>query len=113
MSKQSLIPGFFKSISFSSNSSPIRTVAITGSTGLVGTKLVNSLESKGVKVVRFVRSKSAKDTDIFWDPSRSIIENPSALEGVDAVINLAGENVGSGDGPLAFLGMAINLIIAI
>ncbi len=82
----------------------VQSVAITGATGLLGTQLVKSLESKNIKVYRLTTRKPVKDTDIYWNPSENKIETPDTLANVDAVINLAGENVASGDGPLAFTG---------
>ncbi|MGH7616389.1 MAG: TIGR01777 family oxidoreductase [Gemmatimonadaceae bacterium] len=67
-------------------------VAISGSSGLVGSALVKSLESRGNHVRRIVRGTPAGATDIAWDPARGTIDGES-LEGLDAVINLAGENL--------------------
>ena len=65
-------------------------VAITGSNGLIGSALVAALEARGDTVLRVVRG----DGDgIRWDPERGTIE-ASALEGVDAVVHLAGEGIG-------------------
>lgn len=90
--------GFSSSSSASKSGSgyPINSVAITGATGLLGTELVKSLESKNIKVYRITARKPTKETDIYWNPSTKMIENSSILESVDAVINLAGENVASG-----------------
>ena len=68
-------------------------VAVTGSHGLIGTALVESLERDGYQVRRVVRSRSAATgDDIFWDPTGGELD-ASALEGLDAVVHLAGENV--------------------
>ena len=68
-------------------------VAITGSHGLIGTALVESLQRDGYQVRRIVRSRSAATGhDIFWDPTGGELD-ASALEGLDAVVHLAGENV--------------------
>jgi uncharacterized protein len=83
----------------------IKTVAISGSTGLLGPELVKALEKRQINVIRLSSNRFANSKDfVKWSPSTGIISNPELLEGVDAVINLAGENVGSGEGPLAFLG---------
>ena len=89
----------FKTVS--TTSSGIKSVGISGSTGLLGSELVKSLESKNIKVIRISTSKSG---DVSWNPSTGYISNIEILEGLDAFINLSGENVGSGDGPLAILG---------
>jgi hypothetical protein len=70
---------------------PRLVVAITGATGLVGTALSSFLRVGGHQVRRVVRRPSAPG-DIGWDPARGVLE-ASALEGVDAVVHLAGEPV--------------------
>lgn len=72
--------------------SPI-TVAVTGATGLIGSALVERLRSHGHTVRRLVHSpRAARDDDVVWDAERA--ELPAgALEGVGAVVNLAGEPI--------------------
>ena len=71
-------------------------VAITGSTGLVGSEVVASLSAAGHEVVRVVRRGPASgEGTVRWDPAKGEID-AAGLEGLDAVIHLAGENVGSG-----------------
>jgi len=76
-------------------------IAIAGSTGLVGDALARDLESQGHRLVRLVRdenhrprSASGKPSDEFasWNPSGNRIA-PGALDGCDAVVNLAGEPI--------------------
>jgi uncharacterized protein (TIGR01777 family) len=68
-------------------------IAMAGSTGLIGSLLVERLRSRGDEVVRLVRP--ATDADgIPWDPASGHID-PAALEGFDAVINLAGRSIGA------------------
>lgn len=85
----------------------IKKVAISGSTGLVGSALRKRLEEQNIKVITITRkplsSASSTDEQIFWDIQKETIEG-SKLEGVDAVVHLAGEGVASGQGPLAILG---------
>jgi len=71
----------------------LQRVAITGSTGLIGSALVGHLRSEGHTVQRLVRRKAAAPDEISWDPKHGTIDI-AALEGVDAVIHLAGANVG-------------------
>jgi uncharacterized protein len=67
-------------------------VAITGSTGLVGETLVHFLRSGGHRVVR-VRRGSAKGPDeVSWDPAKGTVDR-EGLEGMDAVVHLAGEPI--------------------
>ena len=66
---------------------------ISGSTGLIGRALVSRLESSGHEVVRLVRPTSRRGvTGIIWDPAAGLLDS-SELEGFDAVIHLAGENI--------------------
>lgn len=72
---------------------PIQTIAITGATGLVGRALCATLEGSGAPL-RIVRiGRSAGPGDIRWDPLRGELP-AAALEGVDAVVHLAGEPIG-------------------
>jgi len=73
-------------------------VAITGSTGLIGTRLVRDLRAEGVEVLRVVRPESEDPGapgvgSIAWDPTRQTIDR-EALEGLDAVVHLAGAGIG-------------------
>ena len=67
-------------------------VLVSGSTGLVGTALGESLERDGHRVRR-LRRGSATGGDVAWDPARGEIDAGS-LEGLDAVVHLAGEGIG-------------------
>ena len=69
------------------------TVLVTGSTGLVGTALCAFLESGGHEVRRMVRSDPKHEREFRWNPARGEFDR-RALKGVDAVVHLAGENVG-------------------
>jgi uncharacterized protein (TIGR01777 family) len=68
-------------------------VAITGASGLVGSALVASLQADGHDVLRFVRGGITGGDEIGWDPDAGRIDAP-ALEGIDAVVHLAGEGIG-------------------
>jgi uncharacterized protein (TIGR01777 family) len=69
-------------------------IAITGSSGLIGTALRQQLETEGHEVRRFVRGKR-EDPAACWDPEAGWVR-PGALEGVDAIVHLAGESIGEG-----------------
>lgn len=74
-------------------SSTIARVCVTGSSGLVGSALVAELTQDGVNVTRFVRDRAlAGYGAAYWSPARNEID-AEALEGVDAVVHLAGEGV--------------------
>jgi uncharacterized protein len=71
-------------------------VAITGASGMVGSVLTRSLEAGGHRVTPLVRSRDRAGPDaIFWDPAAGHID-VERLEGFDAVVHLAGENLGAG-----------------
>ena len=67
-------------------------VVISGSTGLIGTALVDALVAGGHRPIRLVRRAAVGD-EITWDPSAGTIDAAS-LEGVDAVVHLAGAGIG-------------------
>ena len=70
----------------------IRRVAITGASGLLGSALASRLQQQGITVHRVKRGATAAAPDIAWSPSTGILDL-SALEGVDAIVNLAGEPI--------------------
>ncbi|NIR51623.1 TIGR01777 family protein [candidate division KSB1 bacterium] len=68
-------------------------ILVSGSTGLIGSDLVAFLTNKGHSIKRLVRSKAAESKDeIYWDIDSETIE-AQKLEGLDAVVHLAGENI--------------------
>lgn len=69
-------------------------IAITGANGLVGTQLAAFLSTGGHDVAGIVR-KPRNMGDIHWDPDTRSMES-GALEGMDAVIHLAGESIAAG-----------------
>lgn len=74
---------------------PMR-ILVSGSTGLVGSALVPLLTSGGHEVVRLVRGAPQPGArDIHWDPDAGKLDE-AALEGIDAVVHLAGESIASG-----------------
>lgn len=70
-------------------------ILVTGSSGLVGTSLVPFLKTQGHNVFSLKRPQSNSHVGLTWDPAKGKI-NPSDLEGFDAIIHLAGENIASG-----------------
>ena len=61
-------------------------VLVTGSSGLIGSALTESLEGDGHEVRRLKRGAQ-------WDPENGMVD-PAVLDGVDAVVNLAGAGLG-------------------
>lgn len=68
-------------------------VAVTGASGLIGAALVRNLRTDGHDVVRLVRREPAAADERQWQPSRRTVD-PSVLDGVDAVVHLAGAGIG-------------------
>ncbi len=69
-------------------------IAITGASGLVGTQLTAFLRDRDHEVIPVVR-RTPSENEIRWDPAAGEIEGEK-FEGVDAVVNLAGENIAEG-----------------
>lgn len=71
----------------------IKRVAVTGSSGLIGSALVARLKSDGYQVQKIVRRATRNQEEVRWDPIKGEIDLDS-LDGVDAVFHLAGAGVG-------------------
>lgn len=71
-----------------------RVIAITGATGMLGRSLIPLLTTAGHTVRRLVRSRPGPG-DLLWDPDHGVLD-AAQLEGVDAVIHLAGEPIAGG-----------------
>jgi uncharacterized protein (TIGR01777 family) len=68
-------------------------VAITGSTGLIGSALVAALKAGGHGVARLVRTEPPPESpDICWSPEKAYVDNQK-LEGKGAVVHLAGDTI--------------------
>jgi len=68
-------------------------VAISGANGFIGSALSASLRADGHRVLRLTRAGVTAGDAIGWDPDAGRIDAP-ALEGLDAVVHLAGANIG-------------------
>ena len=67
-------------------------ILISGSNGLVGSALRDELAIAGHETVALVRPASASTSGVRWDPDAGTID-AAALDGFDAVVHLAGENI--------------------
>ena len=68
-------------------------VAVPGSHGFIGSALIPTLKAKGHQIIRLVRSEPERASDtIYWNPASDSIDMAS-IEGVEAVIHLAGESI--------------------
>eukprot|EP00640_Fibrocapsa_japonica_P003215 CAMPEP_0113935610 /NCGR_PEP_ID=MMETSP1339-20121228/2736_1 /TAXON_ID=94617 /ORGANISM="Fibrocapsa japonica" /LENGTH=336 /DNA_ID=CAMNT_0000937829 /DNA_START=191 /DNA_END=1201 /DNA_ORIENTATION=+ /assembly_acc=CAM_ASM_000762 len=109
-----MVSSFFDNIfkGESSATTPISTtksfkVAVSGSSGMIGQALIKNLEGsningKPIQVLRITRKPGSAEDEVKWNPSKGTIDGED-LEGVDAVVHLAGENVASGDGGISGL----------
>lgn len=75
-------------------------VIISGSSGLIGSALIDSLRPEGHSICRLVRSSSSAPADassrmIRWEPPSGSIDL-AAMEGADALVHLAGASVAGG-----------------
>src|SRR5437764_4964128 len=68
-------------------------VVVTGSSGLIGTALRPALERAGHRMVPMLRGGGGGEA-LQWDPAQGRID-AGGLEGVGAVVNLAGESIGA------------------
>lgn len=69
-------------------------ILVSGSHGLVGKALIKSLTSDGHEIFRLVRNKPSGVAEIEWHPNQGKLDAAS-LEGIDAVVHLAGESIAS------------------
>ncbi len=74
---------------------PRLAVAVSGASGLIGSALRGLLSTGGHRVLNLVRRPASNEHEVHWDPERGVIDL-ERLEGIDAVVHLAGENIASG-----------------
>ena len=72
-------------------------ILVSGATGLIGAAFTDFMRAEGAEVATLARTPAdnAEPTHRYWDPARAILD-PRDLEGFDAVVHLAGENIASG-----------------
>ena len=70
-------------------------IVVSGASGLVGRQLVAFLRTGGHTVYRLVRREPAAPDEIYWDPRAGEID-AAAVEGMDAIVHLAGESIAGG-----------------
>ena len=112
-------------LSSTSSDNKYYTLGLTGSNGLIGTALRDEIQQRGsvhgkpVRVVCLRRGTHAEDvsddnsfpqgeSSLGWNPNGATpddIIHPHALQQMDALIHLSGENISTGQGPLGFLGI--------
>ena len=71
-------------------------ILISGSHGLIGSALIELLTTDGHEVIRLVRHQpTSGGSEVEWHPNKGLIDS-AQLEGLDAVVHLAGEGIASG-----------------
>ena len=73
----------------------MKSILITGGTGLIGSKLLDSIDKSVYNVYVLTRKKSYKENGvnyINWDPENSVLDI-SQIKNLYSVINLAGESI--------------------
>jgi uncharacterized protein len=70
-------------------------VLVSGASGLIGSALASRLRIEGNEVVRLVRYPPQAEGEVFWNPTSGSID-AIGMEGMDAVVHLAGENIAVG-----------------
>jgi uncharacterized protein (TIGR01777 family) len=71
-------------------------VLLTGSHGFVGSELAPGLLADGHSILRLVRSPAISgESEIYWNPGSREIDL-ARMDGIDAVVHLAGENLAAG-----------------
>lgn len=66
-------------------------IAVTGSSGVIGQRFCNFAETLGHQITRIHRDAGSSE-GVYWEPSRGQID-AEKLEGFDAIVHLAGENI--------------------
>ena len=70
-------------------------VAVSGAGGLIGSAFARLMTAEGHEIRRLVRRPPVGPTEVSWDPISGKV-NAEKLDGLDAVVHLAGENIASG-----------------
>ncbi len=68
-------------------------IVVAGSSGYIGSALLDRLRAAGHDVVRLVRREPDQPDEVYWRPNQEDLD-PAVVRGADAVINLAGAGVG-------------------
>jgi uncharacterized protein len=74
----------------------VERILLTGSSGLIGTSLVRSLEQSQISTISLHRQSSGRQGEAseVWDPyARSPVSRPEVLEGITAAVHLSGANL--------------------
>lgn len=67
-------------------------IAVTGSSGMIGSAVVREAVRQGHEVIRLVRRPASAADEVTWDPLAGTLD-AAALEGVEGVVHLAGSSI--------------------
>ena len=67
-------------------------IAVSGSHGFIGSALVGSFQAAGHRVIPLLRGRSPVEGGIAWSSEAAYVDT-GKLEGIDAVVHLAGEPI--------------------
>lgn len=70
-------------------------ILVSGASGFVGSEAVRHLAAQGDEILRLVRRKPTDTQEIRWDPQANRLD-PAPLEGLNAVVHLAGDPIAEG-----------------
>jgi uncharacterized protein len=68
-------------------------VLVSGSSGFIGSALLDALDAAGHSPVRLVRGPAQGEDEVSWDIAAKRLD-PKALRGIEAVVHLAGAGIG-------------------
>jgi uncharacterized protein len=68
-------------------------IAVSGTSGLIGSALVPALREAGHEVLRLVRRTAEAGDEVAWDPAAGTVDD-AGLAGVDGIVTLSGANIG-------------------
>ena len=68
---------------------------ISGSSGMIGQRLLELADVAEHECIMLVRRQSKAENERSWDPESGMLD-PGVFDGIDAVVHLAGDNIGSG-----------------
>lgn len=69
-------------------------ILVSGSSGLIGSAFVRASRADGDEVLRLVRRAPVATDEVGWDPTRGQGPEPAAIDGIEAVVHLAGAGLG-------------------
>lgn len=68
---------------------------VAGSSGFIGSALVEALRARGTRVRRLVRRAPTSEDELYWNPEDGTLDL-TAIEAADALVNFSGENIAGG-----------------